>query len=66
MDPCTFKFIGVNDRGARELQGLVIVEVDDLLCLGNEGTRTAQTTVHLRQALTFSSNPKDARSMAGG
>ena len=37
MDPCTFKYFGHDGQGHRELQGLVIVEVDDLLCLGNEG-----------------------------
>ncbi|CAK9084273.1 Copia protein, partial [Durusdinium trenchii] len=35
MDPRAFKFIGVNENGVHELQGLVIVEVDDLLCVGN-------------------------------
>lgn len=36
MDPRAFKYIGRNVAGVRELQELVIVEVDDLLCVGNE------------------------------
>ena len=36
MDPCTFKYFATGSSGAEELCGIVVVEVDDLLCFGNE------------------------------
>ena len=36
MDPCTFKLFAPDERGVKRLRGLVIVEVDDLLCFGDD------------------------------
>lgn len=69
MDPCAFKFIGVNENGVHELQGLVIVEVDDLLCVGNaarekvlEQLRSASRSASL---WVFRISRRDAPSMEG-
>lgn len=51
MDPCAFKYIGRDARELPELQGLVVVEVDDLLCVGNEAHD--KVLARLQEKFTF-------------
>ena len=51
MDPCTFKYFGTDHKGNKVLRGIIIVEVDDLLCFGDQ--MHDEKLAELRQRFNF-------------